>query len=208
MFRHVARNLGSRGTSLQSCKSSKASRHQKSLLQAGCSELVGSAGTSRTFITAASFSEPIQLYLVHHIRTGKFFGFKTIRKPFPCPLSMFVCLNYWFCPCAILFLTHNSSVQVRNHHCAADKSTLQWAPIKSSIDSSSEDFAANQKDMTELVNDLKAKIAKIEEAGGEKAVKLHRSRGKMLARERIDALIDSGSPFLEFSQLAGYEVRK
>uniref|UniRef100_A0A8R1DGR6 methylcrotonoyl-CoA carboxylase n=3 Tax=Caenorhabditis japonica TaxID=281687 RepID=A0A8R1DGR6_CAEJA len=60
--------------------------------------------------------------------------------------------------------------------------------------------------MEAIVNDLKAKIAKIEQAGGEKAVKLHRSRGKMLARERIDALVDSGSPFLELSQLAGYKM--
>uniref|UniRef100_A0A8R1IUB5 methylcrotonoyl-CoA carboxylase n=1 Tax=Caenorhabditis japonica TaxID=281687 RepID=A0A8R1IUB5_CAEJA len=100
----------------------------------------------------------------------------------------------------------NCSIQVRNHHCSADKYTLQWSPIKSSIDNSSEDFVANQSEMEAIVNDLKAKIAKIEQAGGEKAVKLHRSRGKMLARERIDALVDSGSPFLELSQLAGYQM--
>ncbi|CAA79618.1 putative methylcrotonoyl-CoA carboxylase beta chain, mitochondrial [Caenorhabditis elegans] len=100
----------------------------------------------------------------------------------------------------------NCSVQVRNHHCSADKSTLQWAPIKTSIDNSSDDFAANTAEMKVLVEDLKAKISKIEQAGGEKAVKLHRSRGKMLARERIDGIVDAGSPFIEFSQLAGYEM--
>ncbi|NXX97191.1 MCCB carboxylase, partial [Centropus bengalensis] len=42
--------------------------------------------------------------------------------------------------------------------------------------------------------------------GGEKARKLHASRGKLLPRERIDRLIDPGSPFLEFSQFAGYQL--
>ncbi|XP_019466259.1 methylcrotonoyl-CoA carboxylase beta chain, mitochondrial-like [Meleagris gallopavo] len=42
--------------------------------------------------------------------------------------------------------------------------------------------------------------------GGEKARKLHTSRGKLLPRERIDRLIDPGSPFLEFSQFAGYQL--
>lgn len=44
------------------------------------------------------------------------------------------------------------------------------------------------------------------EAGGAKAIARHCSRGKMLARERIDALLDPGSPFLELSQLAGLHL--
>ncbi|EGT56787.1 hypothetical protein CAEBREN_11858 [Caenorhabditis brenneri] len=98
------------------------------------------------------------------------------------------------------------AVQTRSHHCSSDTSTQQWASIKTGIDVTSDDFVANSSEMKALVDDLKAKIAKIEEAGGEKAVKLHRSRGKLLARERIDELVDAGSPFLEFSQLAGYEM--
>ncbi len=38
------------------------------------------------------------------------------------------------------------------------------------------------------------------------AAKRHKSKGKLLARERIDLLIDKGSPFLEMSPLAGYEM--
>ncbi|CAD6194070.1 unnamed protein product [Caenorhabditis auriculariae] len=94
------------------------------------------------------------------------------------------------------------ATSVRLHHCDA---TRYWSPIVTAIDSSSESFAANKKQMRDLVEDLDAKIQKIAEAGGEKAVKLHRSRGKMLARERIDALVDPGTAFLEFSQLAGFE---
>lgn len=60
--------------------------------------------------------------------------------------------------------------------------------------------------MQAIVDDLNAKIAKIREGGGEKARALHKKRGKMLARERIDALVDEGSSVLELSQLAGYEM--
>ncbi|CAI5445700.1 unnamed protein product [Caenorhabditis angaria] len=99
-----------------------------------------------------------------------------------------------------------TSAELHHETSGSSKSTHQWPPIQSQIDTSSEDFAKNMADMQSVVEDLRAKIAHIEKAGGEKAVKLHRSRGKMLARERIDALIDEGSPFLEFSQLAGYKM--
>ena len=42
--------------------------------------------------------------------------------------------------------------------------------------------------------------------GGEKYRKLHQSRGKLLPRDRIETLIDEGSPFLELSQLAAYDL--
>lgn len=47
---------------------------------------------------------------------------------------------------------------------------------------------------------------KISKGGGDKARERHLSRGKLLARDRIEALLDPGSPFLEFSQFAAYEV--
>ncbi|MEW5320199.1 MAG: hypothetical protein WDW38_011291 [Sanguina aurantia] len=50
---------------------------------------------------------------------------------------------------------------------------------------------------------LNSEISLALQGGGDKAVKRHRSRGKLLARERIDALLDQGSPFLELSTLAG-----
>ena len=51
--------------------------------------------------------------------------------------------------------------------------------------------------------ELRRRTAVAMQGGGAKAVALHRSRGKLLARERIEALLDPGSPFLEFSALAG-----
>src|SRR5512138_3997825 len=58
--------------------------------------------------------------------------------------------------------------------------------------------------MAALVADLRDKLAAIEGGGGESARARHASRGKLLPRDRVRALIDPGSPFLELSQLAAY----
>mmetsp|Transcript_8384 Transcript_8384/g.15156 ORF Transcript_8384/g.15156 Transcript_8384/m.15156 type:complete len:575 (-) Transcript_8384:168-1892(-) len=67
----------------------------------------------------------------------------------------------------------------------------------------SPDFAANKAAMDSAVSELQASLAETSSGGGEVAVARHRARGKMLPRERIDALLDPGAPFLELSQLAG-----
>ncbi|PAV58210.1 hypothetical protein WR25_26671 [Diploscapter pachys] len=99
----------------------------------------------------------------------------------------------------------NCELAVRQHHCSATAEfNKQWSALPSEVDTQAEGFTRNHGNMQQLVDDLSAKIGKITEAGGQKAVALHRSRGKLLARERIDALVDKGSAFLELSQLAGY----
>lgn len=60
--------------------------------------------------------------------------------------------------------------------------------------------------MALLLEQLHQLIAKAVRGGGEKAIKRHRERGKLLPRERIDAILDPGSPFLELSQLAGHNM--
>lgn len=70
----------------------------------------------------------------------------------------------------------------------------------------SPEFEENRTAMQALVDDLREKISKIELGGGDKARERHTSRGKLLPRERIDALLDAGSPFLEVGALAAYEV--
>ena len=60
--------------------------------------------------------------------------------------------------------------------------------------------------MAELVSELKGKIGSITQGGGPKAVERHTSRGKLFVRDRINSLLDPGSPFLELSQLAGYQL--
>ncbi|HVV96990.1 MAG TPA: carboxyl transferase domain-containing protein [Rhodanobacteraceae bacterium] len=76
--------------------------------------------------------------------------------------------------------------------------------IRSEIDPRSPEFEANAAQMRALVDDLKSEFAKVAEGGGEKARAKHTERGKLLPRERIRALLDPGSPFLEFSALAAH----
>jgi acetyl-CoA carboxylase carboxyltransferase component len=65
-------------------------------------------------------------------------------------------------------------------------------------------FRENQARMRELVAELRTRLAHARLGGGEKYLQRHREQGKMPVRERIDGLIDPGSPFLELSPLAGW----
>ncbi|MBT7942212.1 MAG: methylcrotonoyl-CoA carboxylase, partial [Alphaproteobacteria bacterium] len=76
--------------------------------------------------------------------------------------------------------------------------------FRTAIDSTSATFAANRAVMDEVVDNLRTTLAKIEEGGSEKARRKHLDRGKLLPRQRIAALIDPDTPFLEFSALAGH----
>jgi len=67
-------------------------------------------------------------------------------------------------------------------------------------------FATNREHMQAQVDDLRAVVDKIRQGGGPKAQERHTSRGKLLPRERLNAVLDPGSPFLELSQLAAYKV--
>jgi len=78
--------------------------------------------------------------------------------------------------------------------------------IISRLDAGSEDSARNAEAMQRQVDDLRRLVAQISQGGGDKARERHTSRGKLLPRERLDALLDPGSPFLELSQLAAYRV--
>jgi 3-methylcrotonyl-CoA carboxylase beta subunit len=80
------------------------------------------------------------------------------------------------------------------------------AIIKSKINARSADFVSNAEHMQSLVDDLYQKLEQVKLGGGEKYQERHKGRGKLLVRDRIDALIDPGSPFLELSQLAAYKV--
>jgi len=76
--------------------------------------------------------------------------------------------------------------------------------IDTKLNLSSDDYLANTQMMQSLVDDLKEKIQKIELGGGELARKKHTDRSKLLPRDRVQLLLDPGTPFLEFSQLAAY----
>ncbi|XP_042490954.1 methylcrotonoyl-CoA carboxylase beta chain, mitochondrial-like isoform X2 [Macadamia integrifolia] len=74
------------------------------------------------------------------------------------------------------------------------------------VDRNSDAFLRNSKAMDDLISQLHSHIDKVLSGGGAEAVRRNRSRNKLLPRERIDRLIDSGSSFLELSQLAGHEL--
>ena len=76
------------------------------------------------------------------------------------------------------------------------------AAIKTTADVASKEFRANQAAMRALVAELEAQRAKAAEGGPPQARERHFARGKLLPRERVEMLLDPGTPFLEFSPLA------
>lgn len=80
------------------------------------------------------------------------------------------------------------------------------AIIVSQINTGSQEFKENEEAMNSLVSALQKKVEQINLGGDEKARARHLQHGKLLPRERLQQLLDPGSPFLELSQLAAYEV--
>jgi acetyl-CoA carboxylase carboxyltransferase component len=74
--------------------------------------------------------------------------------------------------------------------------------LASRVDNRSDDFRRNADAMTALTADLREHLARARIGGGTVAVERHRKRGKLTARDRIDRLVDPGTPFLELSALA------
>jgi 3-methylcrotonyl-CoA carboxylase beta subunit len=84
----------------------------------------------------------------------------------------------------------------------ADEGKMTRLPTQ--LDPRAPDFAANRDAMAALVADLKQRVSAAVAGGSVKAVEKHRARGRLLARERVDLLLDAGSPFLELSALAAH----
>ena len=76
--------------------------------------------------------------------------------------------------------------------------------IKSQINTRSDEFKSNAAAMQTLVADLREKTAAIARGGSAEARNKHLARGKLLARDRVDHLLDPGAPLLELSPLAAY----
>ena len=76
--------------------------------------------------------------------------------------------------------------------------------LTSAVDPKSVDFGANRDAMLAKLAEIEGEHAKAVAGGGEKYVERHRKRGKLLARERIELLLDPDSPFLELSPLAAW----
>jgi len=78
--------------------------------------------------------------------------------------------------------------------------------IRSRIDPASADFKSNSDHHRKLAQQLRDRLRQVHQGGPESAVATQRKRGKLLPRERIDKLIDPGSPFLELSSLAAWDL--
>jgi 3-methylcrotonyl-CoA carboxylase beta subunit len=78
--------------------------------------------------------------------------------------------------------------------------------LRSQIDPRSPEFASHAGHHRRLATELQRRLQRAADGGGEKARKRHTERGKLLARDRIDALLDPGSPFLEIAALAAEEM--
>jgi len=80
------------------------------------------------------------------------------------------------------------------------------AILDSRVSKDSAQFNANKTAMLEAVNGFKKRVEAVRMGGGAEAASKHKSRGKLLVRERIQALIDPGTEFLEFSALAALDM--
>ena len=77
-------------------------------------------------------------------------------------------------------------------------------PLLSDLSPKDPTFQGNATAMRALVDDLRAKVGEVKLGGGQRANERHLARGKLLPRDRVRALLDPGTPFLELSQLAAW----
>lgn len=80
------------------------------------------------------------------------------------------------------------------------------AKFQTQINLDDKAFKQNADIMIKIAADLKKRLMKIQEGGGQKARERHQQHGKLLPRDRVELLLDPGSDFLELSPLAGYEL--
>jgi acetyl-CoA carboxylase carboxyltransferase component len=78
--------------------------------------------------------------------------------------------------------------------------------LESHVDPSSDDFRRNRERMAALVAEFRERVALVRQGGGEKYIQRHREQGKLPVRDRIGRLLDPGSPFLELSPLAAWDL--
>jgi 3-methylcrotonyl-CoA carboxylase beta subunit len=83
---------------------------------------------------------------------------------------------------------------------------VQINVLDGQIDKTTDEWKTNAGQVEESLKLLRERVALIKKGGGDQSIKTHLSRNKLLPRDRIEKLLDPGSPFLEFSQLAGWEL--
>src|ERR1700680_3635338 len=93
-----------------------------------------------------------------------------------------------------------------SYDCRTNKQPWQvpMPRISSRVDLHSPEYRDNEREMRALIEDLRAEVGRAARGGSRAATDKHKAAGKLPARERIRVLLDTGSPFLEFSQLAAH----
>lgn len=81
-----------------------------------------------------------------------------------------------------------------------------WGEVLNGAVPANAETAANKERMDALVRELNTIVGKVHLGGGEKAKAKQKARNKLVARERVNALVDPGTPFLELGTLAGYDM--
>jgi len=76
--------------------------------------------------------------------------------------------------------------------------------LESRVDTGSADFRESREHMDGLVGELRERLSEARAGGGEAAVRRHREQDKLMVRERLERLLDPGTPFLEIAALAGF----
>ncbi|PNF34390.1 Methylcrotonoyl-CoA carboxylase beta chain, mitochondrial [Cryptotermes secundus] len=84
--------------------------------------------------------------------------------------------------------------------------TREAAVIGSTPDKNTPEYQENYAHLKNLVTELQAAVECVMKGGGDQARLRHTSKGKLLVRDRVNRLLDPGSPFLELSQLAGHDL--
>jgi acetyl-CoA carboxylase carboxyltransferase component len=79
-------------------------------------------------------------------------------------------------------------------------------PLETHIDTRSDEYRQNHERMSALVHELRERTALVRQGGGARYLERHREQGKLPVRDRIDRLLDDGSPFLELSALAAWDL--
>jgi acetyl-CoA carboxylase carboxyltransferase component len=77
--------------------------------------------------------------------------------------------------------------------------------LQTKLNTGSTEFRRNREDFLKILQNYKDIYQEVSRGGSDTAVKKHKGRGKLLARERIDLLVDPDTPFLELSPLASWD---
>ena len=99
---------------------------------------------------------------------------------------------------------HHLRSTIVSNEIAVGSAARPRSVIRSRLDARSSEFQSNKAEMEALWGLVADELSKVETIGGQRYVDRHRKRGKMLARERIEQLVDPDTPFLELSPLAGW----